>query len=139
MGREVHMYRMKSLSKLTCRILIRIGKIGSLLLIIIVAVSLTWQVLFGSIVRPWEIHRAITSGCILIHKFEMLKNPTSAERSVEEVAFSRLALLDSKYIELETSAVIYGFYWRTYSENTNVATNSATLAEAQVVGFCAYS
>jgi hypothetical protein len=110
---------------------LRITLVG---ILVTMFLTLSAQLMYVQIVKPWQIQRALDSGCKVIHSLGG-KTISSAQMNAVGGAFSRAAWLDPRYLELVQASSLYAG-----------AGHSASLSDLQlsstyngsflVLGFC---
>ena len=97
--------------------------------------SLIAQFMYFEIVKPWQIQRALVSGCKVIVSIDRSK-PFSDIQEVSIIsAFSRAAWLDPHYLDLVQASALYSSVAASNSLS-NLYKNANYSAGMLLLGFC---
>lgn len=101
----------------------------------LLGIALIYQLLFSSLVKPWETNKALHSGCKTFEQLAAKSAMTAEEGTNLAQAFTRASWLDSKYLVLAQASLMT--YWSTTSSNMgDLQTNENYKARAMLSSFC---
>jgi hypothetical protein len=93
------------------------------------------QFTYVQIVKPWQIQRALQSGCKVIESTDITKPFSHNQKNYIASAFSRAAWLDSRYLQLAQASGLYANEDRS-STLGDLQKNSTYSAATLLIGFC---
>lgn len=100
---------------------------------ILVALSLVYQLVFATVVRPWELNRALRQGCNIFEKVEGKSSVSAVDEMGMIGAFAKASRLDPRYLVVAQAAVMDS---EGSTKMGTLATNENYKAVTLLIGFC---
>ena len=105
----------------------------SLGLVCLVLGAVLYQMGFSTLVKPWELHRSLQSGC-KVWSANFLKTSFSPQEQVDLFSsFTKAAWLDHNYLPLAQASVIYA---KKFASLGDLQQNETYKAQSLLFGFC---
>jgi len=120
-------------------LVIRTAKLVSSTSLVVAIGLIAWSLVFAQVIRPYEIHQSINEGCREFRIYDTNRSLSKEELANARRAFTRLAQLDPRYIDLSTASVLNSYRSIVDSgQSVDISIRLKILeAESLLQGFCA--